>query len=452
MAGSSGDFEFTGNRQVDMPQQSSVRSPAFWVGSLAIFMAGLSASLRSAVATDIKSGYLDPVDLAQSGRMIGVALGAAFLGFSITLMVSSLMLDRIGMKRMLLAASAFFLIGTAVVVFGGDFTSGRSVYHVIIAGMFICGIGWGCVEGTVNPLVASLYPNNTTHWMNMLHAWWPMGVIVGGLTGVGAARLGVDWRVILSLVAVFALLLGILTWRLEFPPTTSVKMKIGSKSQFLEIFTRPSFFIWFALMLCTAATELAPGQWVDVALTNVVGMRGVLLLVYVSAIMFVGRHFAGPLAHRLSPEGLLAGSSALAFVGLYGLSVANSPLTAMLAATSWGLGVCYLWPTMIAVAAERYPKGGALAIGLMGVAGSISSYAVLPALGAVYDSARVEAAGGAERLATLTSEELQQVLVFAAGESFRTVSLIPAFLVIAFTTLWFVGYRSRNAATTSAPS
>src|SRR6185369_5038863 len=225
----------------------------------------------------------------------------------------------------------------------------------------------------------------------------------------------------------------------------SVRMNVASKSQFAEIFRRPSFFIWFFLMLLTAATELAPGQWVDVALTSVVGMRGVLLLVYVSAIMFVARHFAGPLAHKLSPEGLLASSSALAFVGLLSLSVANSPVTAMLAATAWGFGVCYLWPTMIAVAAERYPRGGALAIGLMGVAGSISSYVVLPLLGKVYDTAKIEAAGGAAQLATLSREQLQSVLVFAAGESFRVVSAIPAFLVFAFLALWFFTRRSRAA-------
>jgi fucose permease len=375
-----------------------------------------------------------------------VALGAAFLGFSIALLVSSFLLDRIGMKRMLLAASAFFLVGTAIVIFGGDMTSGRSVYHVMVAGMLVCGIGWGCIEGTVNPLVASLHPSDTTHWMNILHAWWPMGIIVGGLTGVVAAQLGIDWRIILSLVAIAALVVGVLSWRFDFPPTTGVRLQIPSQNQFLEIFRRPSFFVWFTLMLFTAATELAPGQWVDVALTNVVGMRGVLLLVYVSAIMFVGRHFAGPLAHKLSPEGLLSASSALAFVGLYGLSVADSPLTAMMAATAWGLGVCYLWPTMIAVAAERYPRGGALAIGLMGVAGSISSYAVLPALGAVYDNARVEAAGGAARLATLTGTERQQVLVFAAGESFRVVSIVPALLVVAFTALWFLRRRHRAEA------
>ena len=216
--------------RMEVHQPASAKSPAFWVGTLAIFTAGLGASLRSAIATDIKIAYLDPVSIADSGRMIGVALGAAFLGFSIMLMVSSLLLDRIGMKRMLLAASAAFILGTGIVIFGADLSSGHSVYHVIVAGMFISGIGWGCVEGTVNPMVASLYPHNTTHWMNVLHAWWPMGMIVGGLTGVGASQLGIDWRVTFGLVAVFALIMGVRTSQLEFPPTTSVRMNVASQS------------------------------------------------------------------------------------------------------------------------------------------------------------------------------------------------------------------------------
>src|SRR3546814_9629608 len=92
-----------------------------------------------------------------------------------------------------------------------------------------------------------------------------------------------------------------------------------------EVFRRPSFFIWFAAMFLTAASELAPGQWIDVALSNRVGMRGILLLVYVNALMFVFRHFAGRLANKISNPGLLWVSSLLAAIGLFMLSQAQSP-------------------------------------------------------------------------------------------------------------------------------
>jgi fucose permease len=220
-----------------------------------------------------------------------------------------------------------------------------------------------------------------------------------------------------------------------FPKTVSAEMGVPTRDRFLEIFRRPLFFVWFLLMLLTSASELSPGQWVDVSLTSVVGMRGVLLLAYVSGIQFVGRHFAGPIAHRLSAEGLLAISSVLAGVGLFGLSLAHSPASALLAATAWGLGICYLWPTMVATVAERYPKGGAWTVGLMGVAGAISNYFVLPVLGRVSDAAAARAAAG-QPLDSLSPERLAAVQAYAADESFRAIAVIPAVLVVAFAILW----------------
>ncbi len=431
---------------------TTARNKVFWIGILALFTAGVSAALRAAVANNLKTSYLDTIDVATSATMIGQALGAAFLAFSLMLMVTSTLLVRIGMKRMLIFASVAFIVASIMIAFCGSIASGHNVYYVIYAGMFINGLAWGAVEGTVNPMVASLYPDQTTHRMNMLHAWWPAGLIVGGLLGVFGAQAGLDWRLIFIATPIAAAIFGFLVMGATFPPTTSVKLGVASIDQFKEIIRRPSFLIWFVLMLFTAASELAPGQWVDVALTNVVGMRGVLLLVYVAGIQFIGRHFAGPLAHKLSAEGLLCGSSVLAGIGLYLLGVANSPVTAMVAATVWGLGVCYLWPTMVATVAERYPRGGAMTIGLMGVAGSLSTYFVLPALGSIYDNAKLQSAGGAEALKALNPEQLKPVLVYAAGQSFKAVSLIPAFLVIAFAVLWLLSGRKTKGAGGEAPS
>ena len=143
----------------------------------------------------------------------------------------------------------------------------------------------------------------------------------------------------------------------------------------------PTIFLWVVLMMFTASTEFAPGKWVDVALSQIVGMRGILLLAYVSGLMFVMRHFAGPLVKRLSNVGLLIFSAAFATVGLYRLSCGTRSGQALIAATGWGFGVCYFWPTMLATVAERYPRSGTMVFGLMGSAGALSTYVVLPALG-----------------------------------------------------------------------
>jgi MFS family permease len=152
--------------------------------------------------------------------------------------------------------------------------------------------------------------------------------------------------------------------------------------------------------------------------------------------MFLLRHFAGPLAHKFSPVGLLWVSSLLASTGLLLLSVAHSPITGLLSATVWGMGVCYMWPTMLAAASERFPRGGALLMGLMGTAGTLSIYFVLPKIGAIFDAAKIRAADGEQAFKELSGQKLVDVLSYASQYSFRVVAILPAVLLLVFGAIW----------------
>ena len=129
------------------------------------------------------------------------------------------------------------------------------------------------------------------------------------------SSLGVGWQVKLGIVVIPAIALLFLCRGLKFPPTERVAAGISAGRMFKELLN-PLFFVLFASMFLTAASELAPGQWVDFALSRTVHMPGILLLVYVSGLMFLMRHFAGPLVHKLSPVGVLWFSCLGAGLGL----------------------------------------------------------------------------------------------------------------------------------------
>jgi hypothetical protein len=112
--------------------------------------------------------------------------------------------------------------------------------------------------------------------------------------------------------------------------------------------------------------------------------------VYTSGLMFIMRFFAGPLAHKLSPVGMLTVSAILSGAGLYWLSYVDNAALAFTAATVFGIGIAYFWPTMLGVTAERFPKGGALLLGLMGCFGNLAIWQALPQMGAIYDSYTVQ--------------------------------------------------------------
>jgi MFS family permease len=424
----------------------------FIVSSLALAMAGIGASLRANTAGSLQTMFFDPIDKAHSAEMIAAVLGIPFLGFALTIAVGSPLLDYLGMRLLLPLSGFCFSAGAVIMIVADRISPGAGVYNVIWLGALITGVGWGLVETVVNPLIAALYPEEKTGKLNTLHAWWPGGLVIGGLMGVALSSLGFAWQaklfvVVLPALAVIALSIGV-----RFPPTERAAAGVTMGEMFRELLN-PLFLVLFASMFLTAASELAPGQWVDLALSRTVHMPGILLLVYVSALMFVMRHFAGPLVHKLSPIGLLWCSCLMASLGLLSLSVANSPLTGLLAATLWGTGVCYMWPTMLATASERFPRGGALLMGLMGTAGTLSIQFVLPLMGAVYDNKKLEVAGGDAAFRALQpGPELERVLGIAAQTSFRAVAVLPAVLLIVFGAIWAYdrskgGYRARALGT-----
>lgn len=430
------------------PAQEFNRERLFWIGTIALFTAAFSFVLRAGIASGIEADVIAPFEALRSKELIGAALGVAFLGFAISLFITSPLLDYIGMGRMLMLAAVFFMVGPALIILSDVLADGRGAYRLIYFGMLLNGLGWGFTESAINPMTASLYPEDKTHRMNVIHAWWPAGIIAGGLVAyfLGPDGANLDWRILIGLVMIPPLVIIPMALGQKFPKTESAAMGVGFTEMITEIFRRPLFFVWLGAMILTASTELAPGQWVDVALTQVVGMRGILLLVYVAAIMFVMRHFAGPIAHRISDVGLLFVSSVLAAIGLYLLSIASNPFTALMAATVWAVGVCFLWPTMLSGVAYRFPRGGAWTIGLIGSAGAGAIYFVLPKLGAIYDAAKIEAAGGEAAFAALTDgPALDAVFAEAARVSFQSVAILPLILIVVFGAYWVIERRSGNS-------
>ncbi|HCS27008.1 MAG TPA: MFS transporter [Spongiibacteraceae bacterium] len=412
------------------------RKRLFLVGNLSIFMIGLGFAVRASIASDIQGDIFNELDLARSAGLVGEVLGATFIGFALTLLFGSALVDRVGMRAMLLFSAMGYIVGSAIVIAASFLPVSILSYWLIFGGFLLTGLGWGAVEAASNPMVAAVYPEEKTHRLNILHAWWPAGIVAGGLAGLAFAAMSLPWQVNLLVLILPALWLGYLTLSTEFPVTERVQTGVSYQDMFKELIRSPGFFIWFFCMMITAAAELAPGQWVDIALTNVVGMQGIYVLIYVSMLMFVMRFFAGAIAKRISSVGLLWVGCLLAAVGLYGLSLSNSPATAFLSATVWGMGVCYLYPTMLSSVNERYPRGGALFLGLTGFAAGLSIQFVLPFMGAIFDSAKIEAAGGLEQLMTLEGEAMAEVLRYASIESFQAVALLPLILLPVFGFIW----------------
>jgi MFS family permease len=386
-----------------------------------LFVASCIALITSAFSFMIRQDISDPLgaEFAFTKQTVGEIMGAAFLGMAITMLVFAPLCDFLGMGKVLLCAWLCHLSGTLGTIFAADVSrfSGLSNYWVLYGSTFLVGSGNGLVEIAINPLAATLYPREKTHYLNVLHAWWPGGLILSGLLAsfaiTPATLANVDlhgfkiWQVKMALLLIPLAIYGLMCLGQRFPETERVQHNVSTGEMFLQVL-RPMFLLWAFCMLLTASTELGPNQWQESVLKRTTGGGpgiGTLIFVYTSGLMFVMRFFAGPLAHKLSPVGMLTCSAALSAIGLYWLSFVDNAVLAFTAATVFGIGIAYFWPTMLGVTAERFPKGGALVLGLMGSFGNLAISQALPQMGAIYDSYTVQAIPAELQNANVTVKE-----------------------------------------------
>lgn len=343
----------------------------------------------------------------QLGEIAGVGLWP----FAISIVLFSLIIDKIGYKTAMIFAFVCHVASAILTIFANG-------YWMLYAGTFIVALGNGTVEAVVNPVVATMFPKEKTKWLNILHAAWPGGLVLGGII---ALLMGQDtpWEYKISLIFLPTIVYAIMMLARRFPLNERVQAGVSYKEMLQQVgaigaliitslivfqlgavfgwsttlnviiislvtvlfwlYTKslgqPLFVILLLIMIPLATTELGTDSWITDLMTpamSELGIQAGWVLVYTSAIMFVLRFFAGPIVHKASPLGLLAICSAIAAVGLYLLSLSAGAMI-LVAATIYGVGKTFFWPTMLGVVAERFPKGGALTLNITGGLGMIAA-------------------------------------------------------------------------------
>ena len=377
-----------------------------------LFVASCIALMTTAMVFSVRAATLDDLgaQFHVNKQLVGIFAGKAFLGFAAAILIGGPLCDALGMRALLCVAWFLHISGVLLTIFAPS-------YGVLESATFVVGLGNGLVEGVINPLIATVYAEEKTQKLNILHAWWPGGLVIGGLAPYLLTRLGLGWQTKMVTILIPAIVYGLMIVGQKFPATERVASGVSASEMFREAI-RPMFLLLACCMVLTAATELAPNQWMESVLRNIAHTPGILVLVYISGLMFIMRNLAGTIARKISPISLMLGCSVLSGAGLLALSYAYNALTAFAAATVFAAGVSYFWPTMLAITSEQFPKGGALLLSVMGAIGNIAVDRALPLMGRIYDQ-------------------------YGAAQSFRYVTVAPLVLVLVFGVM-FLYYKAHG--------
>ncbi len=355
------------------------RGKLMWASFLTLVASGVGFATRAAV------GGVWEREFGIGGGDYGLIMGAGFLGFGLMIFFGGVIVEKLGYKVVLAAAFLGHLASAALLFLANPMFEGwresnpdsatANVVALLYWSTFIFSLCQGLYEAVINPMIAQLYPENQTHYLNILHAGWPGGMIVGGIfaacfIGDQAWITSLPWTICLASFAVFVIAYGVMAFPEKFPETAAATGG-GDFGRVFSCFASIPFLVLLVMHALIGYMELGVDSWMAKLMENLVP-NAIIVLVYTSALMFILRFFAGPIVHRINPIGLLLGSSVIACLGLLWLgSPIESVFMIFVAATFYSFGKAFLWPTMLAVAGERWPQCGSVAMGALGAAGMI---------------------------------------------------------------------------------
>lgn len=378
------------------------------------------AILAAGVGFAIRGGILDNWgrEYGFTAGQLGLIGAQGLTGFCFGIIIGGVVADKIGYGKLVIAAFVLHVV-SALVTFGAS--TPENAYGYLFWGTFIFAVANGTLEAVANPLVSTLFPENRTHYLNILHASWPAGLVLGSVMGwILDDKMQMPWKYQLALFLIPTVLYGIMFMGQHMPKSEASAKGVSFGTMFkdvgilgsivvcylLSIFfgamlgltstqsyaiagvlliivtviTKGSLgsvllFVLFITHAIVGAVELGTDGWIQNITGNLFSSeQGKFLFMWTSAIMFSLRFCAGFIEKnlKLSPVGLLMLCAALACVGLNLASGIETFTGALLALAIYAAGKTFFWPTMLAVVGDRFPRSGAVAISIMGGIGMLS--------------------------------------------------------------------------------
>ena len=392
-----------------------------WAGFMAILAAGVGFAIRGGILDNWASEF------GFTNTELGKIGGAGFTGFCFGIFIGGLIVDKIGYGKLIIAAFVFHFASAVVTFLPNAEMSKEMVYNYLFWGTFLFAIANGTLEAVANPLVATLFPKQRTHYLNILHASWPAGLVLGSAMGwVLDDAVGMYWKWQLALFLIPTVVYGVMFFGQSFPKSEASEKGLSLAEMFKQIgllggavacflialffgdvlaplfadnakyagyaigiillvlvgvltkFSIGSLFLFvlFITHALVGAVELGTDGWIQNITGNILSSgEGKMLFVYTSTIMFLLRFCAHFIEEKLglSPIGILLVCAVLGCVGLQLASSIDSFGYALLALGVYAVGKTFFWPTMLAVVGDRFPRTGAVAMSVMGGIGMMSA-------------------------------------------------------------------------------
>ena len=331
------------------------RARLFSAACAAMFVFGVVLAILGALfgIPEIRSRM--GIDLAEQGDIFLIE----FLGIFVSTLIAGPIIDSYGKKVVLTASAACVAAGLLGLLLAQSFL-------VAMVTAFVTGFGGGGLNTSANALVADLYDDRRGVMLNRLGVFFGLGAMIVPLL-VG----NLDARLSLYIVASLAMLSALAYAALPFPPPGE---KIGfSLFASIRAARTPGVLLIALLLFFESGNEASIGGWTSTYVGSIGAAPRVATLVLTGywAALMIGRLLGARLLASLSPARLVLASGIGSAIGSTILLVSQTTSIIAAGAVLTGLSFAAIYPTMLAVAADRYQRVAGTIFGFLFAAGLI---------------------------------------------------------------------------------
>ena len=252
-------------------------------------------------------------------------------------------------KVKILKISLFILI-SGVLCFSFSFN-----YISTLLSLLCMGLGTALQEALLTPIVGDLYPENVNAKMNVMHAFWPLG-ICGSLIFIGyLLSNGVSWRYVylgISLIAFLNFWFYPSSKKITFNKST-FNMEVAKK-----IFKSSSFWFFGLTLFFVGGAEGAFSFWsatyIQINLKTSTFIAGIITACFSLGIM-IGRFSSAKLLTKMSVPKMIIISAFLTLIVSFTFYFVDSVYKLSVFLFFMGIFLACLWPTVQSYAAVVLP-------------------------------------------------------------------------------------------------
>lgn len=309
-----------------------------------------------------------------SPAQLGTLLASSSLGATAAALIGGPLIDRLG-TRLLLA------IGCGGIALCSLLFAASPNYPLAAIALLLLGMSGGLTDGSVNALVADLFPSRSAVAMALIHLCFGIGALIGPAYAGWLVGTTLGWRAVYGGIGIAALVVTVILWREHHPVG---RLHVGSSPAELIrlLFTRTVLVSALALGLYVAA-EIGLSSWLVYYLVTVrridLFLASLVLSLFWGSIV-IGRLACSWAALHLPPATIVWMSAIMAVVAYVGVAVLTDPRWLYVAVAVAGIGCAGQFPMIMAWATAKDPARTGAVAGLLiagaDLGGSVGSWTV----------------------------------------------------------------------------